>query len=182
MIADPVRSDSREAEERSSVGDNKPNTLYYKQNGRWFSIVTEALLDPEVNYDIYSGPPKHEHDPVNSLEYAGSQLSIHSSKENDNVPRFVIVMSLQPGIRLTSTGEGGNRIKDFLHWVNLWYAMLGKDYDRSKLDSKRRCVAQIHVSCLQQSVATNFINVLDHDVFWNEEKLKNAVIDVTNCD
>ena len=67
MIADPLRSDSREAEERSSVGDNKPNTLYYKQNGRWFSIVTEALLNPEVNYDIYSGPPKHEQDPVNSL-------------------------------------------------------------------------------------------------------------------
>ena len=60
MIADPVRPDSREAEERSSVGEDELNTLYYKRNGKWFSIATEALLDPEENYDIYSSPTKRD--------------------------------------------------------------------------------------------------------------------------
>ena len=177
MITDPIRLDSCKAEEWSSVGDDKLNTLYYKLNGKWFSFATEALLNPEVNYDIYCGPCKHEHDPVNSLKYARSPLSIPSSEEKDNTPGSVIVMSLPPGIRLTSTGEGGTRIKDVLRWVNLWYAMLGQDYDESTLDSNRRCVAQIHVTCLPQAVVTNFINVLDHDVFCNEEKLKHGLIE-----
>jgi len=85
-------------------------------------------------------------------------------------------MSPPSGMRLTSRGEGGTRIKDVLRRVNLWYTMLGKDYDGSTLNSKRRSVAEIQVSCLLQSVVTNFINVLDYDVFWNEEKLKNTLI------
>jgi len=159
------------------VGEDELNTLYYKRNGKWFSIATEALLDPEENYDIYSSPTKREHDPLNPLKYAGSPLSIPSSDEKDDTPRSVVVMSLPPGMRLTFTGEGGTRIKDFLRWVNSWYAMLGKDYDRSTLESRRRRVAQIHVSCLPQSVAANFINALDDDVFWDEEKLKDALVE-----
>jgi len=60
VIADPVRPDSREADERLSVGEDELNTLYYKRNGKWFSIATEALLDPEENYDIYSSPTKRD--------------------------------------------------------------------------------------------------------------------------
>jgi len=86
-------------------------------------------------------------------------------------------MSLLPGMRLTFTGEGGTRIKDFLRWVNSWYDMLGKDYDRSTLESGRRRVTQIHVSCLPQSVAANFINARDDDIFWDEEKLTNALVE-----
>ena len=177
MTVDPVRLDSREADERSSVGEDELNTLYYKRNGKWFSIATEDLLDPEENYEIYSSPPKREHNPLSPLNYAGSRLSIPSRDKNDDTRRSVIVMSLPPGMRLTFTGESGTRIKDFVCWVNSWYAMLEKDYDGSTLESKRRRVTQIHISCLPQSVAANFINALDNDVFWNEDKLKDALIE-----
>ena len=35
----------------------------------------------------------------------------------------------------------------------------------------------MHVSCLPQSVAANFINALDDDVFWDEEKLKDELVE-----
>jgi len=55
--------------------------------------------------------------------------------------------------------------------------MLRKDYHASMLELKRRRVAQIHISCWPQSVAANFIDPLDNDVFWNEEKLKDSLIE-----
>jgi len=143
----------------------------------WLSIATEAILDPEENYNIYSSQTKREHDSLNRLKYAGSLLSIPSSDEKDDTPRSEVVMSLPPGMRLTFTGEGGTRIKDFLRWVDWWDVMLGKDYDGSTLESKKRRVAQIHVSCWPQFVAANFINALDDHVFWDEYKLKDALIE-----
>ena len=86
-------------------------------------------------------------------------------------------MSLLSEIRLSFTGEGGTRIKDFLRWINSLYVMLGKDYNGSTLESKRRWVAQIHVSCSPRLVAADFINTLDDDILWNENSLKNALIE-----
>ena len=55
--------------------------------------------------------------------------------------------------------------------------MLGKDHDGSTLESKRCHVAQIHVSCSPRSVAADFINTLDDDILWDEDRLKNALIE-----
>ena len=97
------------------MGDEEGlDTLYFKRNGKLYKVATDDLISSEDNYSQYTLPLEREFTPLNSSRYPGSPLSIPFSEETDNTPRSVIVMSLPLGMRLSFTGEGGTRIKDFL--------------------------------------------------------------------
>jgi len=58
-----------------------------------------------------------------------------------------------------------------------WFARMGDEFNGETPKSKRRRVAQLHLSCPVGSVAGKFIGRLEEAAFWDEERLKKALID-----
>ncbi|KAG0134930.1 hypothetical protein HOY82DRAFT_601806 [Tuber indicum] len=75
------------------------------------------------------------------------------------------------------TGDGGISIQAFLRWMESWFARMGDDFDGATVASKKRRVAQIHVACPIQSVAGSFLRTLSNKVLWDEDVLKDKLIE-----
>ena len=82
------------------------------------------------------------------------------------------------GTGVVVTGDGGIGVKEFLQWMESWFATQGENFNRESVPSKRRRlgVAQIHVSCPIRSVAGKFLRRLTTEVLWDEEALTRALI------
>jgi len=80
------------------------------------------------------------------------------------------------GTGVVFTGDGGIGVKEFLWWMESWFATQGENFNGESVPSKRRRVAQIHVSCPIRSVAGNFLRTLPTEVLWDEEALTRALI------
>ena len=86
------------------------------------------------------------------------------------------VKNLPDKMGMKFTGEGGVRVKDFLKWMDSWFATMGDDWTRGTTKSNAMRVGQIHVACPIHSAAGKFIRALDDDVYWSEELLRQALI------
>lgn len=86
------------------------------------------------------------------------------------------VKDLPDKMRMKFTGEGGVRVKDFLKWMDSWFATMGDDWTRGTTKSNAMRVGQIHVTCLIHSAAGKFIRALDDNIYWSEELLRQALI------
>jgi len=80
------------------------------------------------------------------------------------------------GTGVVFTGDSGIGVKEFLRWMESWFATQGENPNGESVLSKRRRVAQIHVSCPIRSVAGNFLRTLPTEVLWDEEALTRALI------
>ena len=74
------------------------------------------------------------------------------------------------------TGDSGIGVREFLRWMESWFATQGENFNGVSDASKRRRVAQIHVACPIRSVAGNFLRTLSEEVLWNEGALIQALI------
>jgi len=75
------------------------------------------------------------------------------------------------------TGDGGIGVREFLRWIESWFATQGECFNGVSEPSKKKRVAQIHVACPIHSVAGGFLRSLLKDVLWNEEALTKALIE-----
>ncbi|KAG0124389.1 hypothetical protein HOY82DRAFT_617744 [Tuber indicum] len=86
-------------------------------------------------------------------------------------------MGRQQEIGMEFTGEGNTRVRDFLRWMNSWFATMGEEFSGETPQSKRRRAARLHLACPARSVAGRFINGLESTVLWDEELLRKALTD-----
>ncbi|RPA94224.1 hypothetical protein L873DRAFT_1466926 [Choiromyces venosus 120613-1] len=86
-------------------------------------------------------------------------------------------MSLPHEMGMKFTGEGGVKVKEFLRWMESWFVTMGDDFTGGTTKLKKMRVAQLHVACPVRSAAGRFISTLDEGVFWDEELLKEALVD-----
>ncbi|RPA89676.1 hypothetical protein L873DRAFT_616940 [Choiromyces venosus 120613-1] len=75
------------------------------------------------------------------------------------------------------TGDGGIGVQAFLRWMESWFATMGEDFNGGTVKSKKMRVAQIHVACPIRSVAGSFLRTLSDEVLWDEDILKERVIE-----
>ena len=59
------------------------------------------------------------------------------------------------------TGDGGIGVKQFLRRLDLWFMGAGDEFNGETLKSKKRRVAQIHLSFPVNSIAERFISKVD---------------------
>ena len=93
------------------------------------------------------------------------------------VARASQVMSSPSEMGMKFTGEGGVKVKDFLRWMDSWFATMGDEFTTGTAKSNTMRVAQIHVACPISSAAGKFIYSLSKGVFWDEQLLRDALID-----
>jgi len=75
------------------------------------------------------------------------------------------------------TSEDVIRVREFLRWMESWFATQGEGFNGVSEPSKKRRVAQIHVACPIGSVAGLFLRSFPEDVLWNMEALTKALIE-----
>ena len=75
------------------------------------------------------------------------------------------------------TGDGGIGVKQFLRRLDLWFVGAGDEFNRETLKSKKRRVAQIHLTFPVNSIAERFISKVDETILWDEELLRKALVD-----
>ena len=67
------------------------------------------------------------------------------------------------------TGEGGIKVKEFLGWMESWFAMMGDEFSGETPRSQAMQVAQLHLAYPVRSAAGRFISSLERDVLWDEK-------------
>ncbi|RPA91059.1 hypothetical protein L873DRAFT_1820083 [Choiromyces venosus 120613-1] len=78
---------------------------------------------------------------------------------------------------ITFAGDDTIGVRAFLSWMESWFVTMGEEFSGDTPQAKRMRVAQIHVACPIRSAAGVFLRQLPDDIFWNERKLKEAMIE-----
>ena len=97
------------------------------------------------------------------------------SSQSEYFPPVPKVMA--PLQTATFTGDDAIRVRDFISWMESWYATQGEEYTSNTPQVKKLRVAQLHVACPIKSEAGRFVRQLPEDIKWDEEKLKAALIE-----
>lgn len=100
-----------------------------------------------------------------------------SSTVNDNIPHDMRAMESSRGAGIVFTGDSGIGVREFLRWMESWFATQGEGFNGTTAQSKKRRVAQLHVACPIRSAAANFLRTLPQETLWNEEALTGALIE-----
>ena len=72
------------------------------------------------------------------------------------------------------TGDNDIGVKDFLNWMESWFAMFG--FNGETVESMKMRAGQIRVHCPDQSVAGRFLQTLSDEILWDEDALAEALI------
>ena len=86
-------------------------------------------------------------------------------------------MGYSQGVGMVFTGDGGVRVKEFLRWMESWFATQGEPFSGTTAQSKKRRVAQLHVACPIRSAAGNFLRSLLQETLLDETALTEALIE-----
>jgi len=89
-------------------------------------------------------------------------------------PPTANVMNLPCQLGLKFTGKGGVKVKQFLSWMESWFATMGEEFDGGSPASRSLRVRLLHLATPAGSDAWKFINTLPQNVRWDED-LKKAL-------
>jgi len=101
-------------------------------------------------------------------------LSTLSSQSEYFPPVSKVMAPLQTAM---FTGDDAIGVRDFISWMDSWYATQGEEYTSNTPQAKKMRVAQLHVACPIKSEAGRFVRQLPEDIKLDEEKLKAALIE-----
>ena len=151
----------RELSARADLSEDE-RRIYFAQEGQWYSVAVDQL-QALVEGESDSGSSQ----PSVTKRLLFGQVKLVQRDKFVNLPAKM-------GMKFT--GEGGVRVKEFLKWMDSWFATMGDDWTGGTSKSKTMRVGQIHVACPIHSAAGKFIGELDNDVYWDEELLRQALI------
>ena len=81
------------------------------------------------------------------------------------------------GAGIVFTGDSDIGVREFLRWMESWFATQWESFSGTTSQSKKRRVAKLHVPCPIRSAAANFLRTLLQESLWNEEALTEALIE-----